>query len=144
MQRSNLKLVERRKKPSDSGSSQSLDAWVWAERISVIGLFALAVGYTLVVVQELFVPVVTAWVMGRHLVSDRPIGPETWRAESGGGAHRYGDGRAPYPALAPFKIFRPPFASFAYWIGRTAELVQPTRGNHQLLNQPSSVFDDIC
>ena len=51
-------------------SSESLDAWVWAERISVIGLFVLAVGYTLFVVHELFVPVVTAWVMGAIL---RPI-----------------------------------------------------------------------
>ena len=27
-------------------SSGSVDAWVWAERISVVGLFTLAVGYT--------------------------------------------------------------------------------------------------
>ena len=51
-------------------SSGSLDAWVWAERISVVGLFTLAVGYTLFVVRDLFVPVVTAWVMGAIL---RPI-----------------------------------------------------------------------
>ena len=38
MQRSNLKLVEHRKKPNGSSSSEWLDAWVWAERISVIGL----------------------------------------------------------------------------------------------------------
>ena len=75
MQRSNLKLV-RRSKPgathldSGAGSSGSLDAWAWAERISVVGLFTLAVGYTLFVVQDLFVPVVTAWVMGAIL---RPI-----------------------------------------------------------------------
>jgi len=69
MQKSNLKLV-RRGKPGathlDSGavSSGPLDAWAWAERISLVGLFALAVGYTLFVVQDLFVPIVTAWVMG--------------------------------------------------------------------------------
>src|SRR6476469_3971607 len=85
MQRSNLKLVERHKKPSTSGSSQSLDAWVWAERISVVGLFALEEGYTLVVVQELFVPVVTAWVMGailRPIVesAERPACREWWRS----------------------------------------------------------------
>src|SRR6476619_6272511 len=34
---------------------------------------------------------------GCHPASDRRIGRETWRAESGGG-HRYGDGCAPYPA----------------------------------------------
>ena len=51
-------------------SSGSLDAWAWAESVSVVGLFTLAVGYTLFVVQDLFVPVVTAWVMGAIL---RPI-----------------------------------------------------------------------
>ena len=70
MQRPNLSLVERHKKPKGSGSSEWLDVWVWAERISVIGLFILAVAYTLFVAQELFVPVVTAWVMGAIL---RPI-----------------------------------------------------------------------
>ena len=60
---------------NDAVSSGSLDAWVWAERISVVGLFTLAVGYTLVVVQDLFVPVVLAWVIGAIL---RPI------VESGG------------------------------------------------------------
>jgi hypothetical protein len=66
MQKANLKR-EYRTKPdaphSDGGtvSSASLDAWVWTERISVIGLVILAIGYTLFIVHELFVPVVTAW-----------------------------------------------------------------------------------
>ena len=59
MQRSNLKL-EHLSKAGAPRLEESLDAWVWAERISVIGLFVLAVGYTLFVVHELFVPVVTA------------------------------------------------------------------------------------
>src|SRR5215831_11218615 len=68
--------MQRHNKPGathlDNGavSSGSLDAWFWAERISVVGLFTLAVGYTLFVVQDLFVPVVTAWVIGAIL---RPI-----------------------------------------------------------------------
>ena len=72
MQRSNLKLARRSKTDAthlDNGVV-SLDPWAWAERISVVGLFTLAVGYTLFVVQDLFVPVVTAWVMGAIL---RPI-----------------------------------------------------------------------
>ena len=139
MQRSNLKLVERHKKPSDSGSSQSLDAWVWAERISVIGLFALAVGYTLVVVQELFVPVVTAWVMGAIL---RPI------VES---AERHGVPRvvaviatATVALLILLAIIGLLSTPFAYWIGRTAELAQLIKGKLQLLNQPLAVFDEIA
>ena len=139
MQRSNLKLVERHKKPSDSGSSQSLDAWVWAERISVIGLFGLAVGYTLVVVQELFVPVVTAWVMGAIL---RPI------VES---AERHGVPRvvaviatATVALLILLAIIGLLSTPFAYWIGRTAELAQLIKGKLQLLNQPLAVFDEIA
>src|SRR6516162_1017257 len=66
--------MQRHSKPGathlDNGavSSGSLDAWVWAERISVLGLFTLAVGYTLFVVQDLFVPLVTAWVIGAILI----------------------------------------------------------------------------
>ena len=135
MQRSNFKLV----KPSGSGSSESLDAWVWAERISMIGLFALAVGYTLFVVQELFVPVVTAWVMGAIL---RPI------VES---AERRGVPRvvaviatATVALLILLAIVGLLSTPLAYWIGRTAELAQLIKGKLQLLNQPLAVFDQIA
>src|SRR5262245_54671452 len=94
MQRSNLKLVEHRKKPGGSGSSEWLGAYVWAERISIVGLFALAIGYTLFVLQELFVPVVTAWVMGAIFAPDRRSWREAWYAESCGRRY-YGDGCAP-------------------------------------------------
>ena len=101
MQRSNL-TFERRSKAGapqlDRGavSSEPLDAWDWAGRISVVGLFVLAVGYTLFVVHELFVPVVTAWVMGAIL---RPI--VEWAERHGvpnRGGYCYGDGCAPYTA----------------------------------------------
>ena len=135
MQRSNFKLV----KPSGSGSSELLDAWVWAERISMIGLFALAVGYTLFVVQELFVPVVTAWVMGAIL---RPI------VES---AERRGVPRvvaviatATVALLILLAIVGLLSTPLAYWIGRTAELAQLIKGKLQLLNQPLAVFDQIA
>ena len=133
MQRSNLKL-ERRKKPD----AESLDAWVWAERISVIGLFTLAVGYTLFVVHELFVPVVTAWVRV-HPTSDRRIGRETWRAESFG-RHCYGDGCAPDTVRNHGTSITP----LAYWIGRTAELAQLIKGKLQLLNQPLAIVDEFA
>ena len=135
MQRSNFKLV----KPSGSGSSELLDAWVWAERISMIGLFALAVGYTLFVVQELFVPVVTAWVMGAIL---RPI------VEL---AERRGVPRvvaviatATVALLILLAIVGLLSTPLAYWIGRTAELAQLIKGKLQLLNQPLAVFDQIA
>src|SRR5215470_9733736 len=144
MPRPNLKLV-RRSKPrathldTGSGSSGSLDAWAWAERISVIGLFTLAVGYTLFVVHDLFVPVVTAWVMGAIL---RPI------VEA---AERLGVPRvvaviatATVALLILLAIVGLLSTPLTYWIGRTAELAQLIKEKLQLLNQPLAVFDEIA
>ena len=144
MQRADLKS-ERRKKPDapylESGavSSESLDAWLWAERISVIGLFTLAVGYTLFVVQELFIPVVTAWVMGAIL---RPI------VDSG---ERHGVPRvvavvatATVALLILLAIMGLLSTPLAYWIGRTAELAQLIKGKLQLLNQPLAIVDEFA
>ena len=144
MQRSNLKLERRRKAgaPQLDGNavpSESLDAWVWAERISVIGLFVLAVGYTLFVVHELFVPVVTAWVMGAIL---RPI------VES---AERHGVPRvvaviatATVALLVLLAIVGLLSTPLAYWIGRTAELAQLIKEKLQLLNQPLAIVDEFA
>src|SRR5215472_11991345 len=139
MQRSSLRLVERRKKPNGSGSSGSLDAWAWAERISVIGLFTLAVGYTLFVVHDLFVPIVTAWVMGAIL---RPI------VES---AERLGVPRvvavivtAMVALLILLAIMGLLSTPLAYWIGHTRELATLIKGKLQLLNQPLAIFDEIA
>ncbi len=144
MQRADLKS-ERRKKPDapylESGavSSAPLDAWLWAERISVIGLFTLAVGYTLFVVQELFIPVVTAWVMGAIL---RPI------VDSG---ERHGVPRvvaviatATVALLILLAIMGLLSTPLAYWIGRTAELAQLIKGKLQLLNQPLAIVDEFA
>src|SRR5262245_60778106 len=128
------KFVARPKKPSGAGSSESLDAWIWAERISLIGLFTLAFGYTLFVVQELFVPVVTAWVMGAIL---RPI------VEAG---ERRGVPRvvaviatATVSLLILLAIIGLLSTPLAYWIGHTAELAQLIKGKLALLNQPLAV-----
>jgi predicted PurR-regulated permease PerM len=135
MQRS----LKPRKRDSGAVPSESLNAWVWAERISLIGLFTLAVGYTLFVVQDLFVPVVTAWVMGAIL---RPI------AES---AERRGVPRvvavlvtATVALLILLAIMGLLSTPLAYWIGRTAELAQLIKGKLQLLNQPLAIFDEVA
>src|SRR6516162_11371819 len=120
-------------------SSGSLDAWVWAERISVVGLFTLAAGYTLFVVRDLFVPVVTAWVMGAIL---RPI------VES---AERLGVPRvvaviatATVALLIVLAIIGLLSTPLAYWIGHTRELAQLIKGKLQLLNQPLAIFDEMA
>src|SRR5215831_3462117 len=137
--------MQRHSKPGathlDNGavSSGSLDAWVWAERISVVGLFTLAVGYTLFVVQDLFVPVVTAWVIGAIL---RPI------AES---AERLGVPRvvavivtATVALLILLAIMGLLSTPLAYWIGHTRELALLIKEKLQLLNQPLAIFDEIA
>src|SRR5262245_36771689 len=144
MQKSILKL-ERRKRPdvphSGGGAVSwgSLDAWVWAERISLIGLFTLAAGYTLFVVHELFVPVVTAWVTGAIL---RPV------VES---AERHGVPRvvavmitATVALLVLVAIVGLLSTPLAYWIGRTEELAQLLKAKLQLLNQPLAIFDEMA
>src|SRR5215472_5246694 len=136
--------MQRHSKPGathlDNGavSSGSLDAWVWAERISELGLFTLAVGYTLFVVQDLFVPVVTAWVIGAIL---RPI------AES---AERLGVPRvvavvvtATVALLILLAIMGLLSTPLAYWIGHTKELALLIKEKLQLLNQPVAIFDEI-
>src|SRR5215471_2554564 len=137
--------MQRHNKPGathlDNGavSSGSFDAWVWAERISVVGLFTLAVGYTIFVVQDLFVPIVTAWVIGAIL---RPI------AES---AERRGVPRAvavivtaTVALLILLAIMGLLSTPLAYWIGHTRELALLIKGKLQLLNQPLAIFDEIA
>jgi predicted PurR-regulated permease PerM len=105
----------------------------------VVGLFTLAVGYTLFVVQDLFVPVVTAWVIGAIL---RPI------AES---AERLGVPRvvavivtATVALLILLAIMGLLSTPLAYWIGHTRELALLIKEKLQLLNQPLAIFDEIA
>jgi len=105
----------------------------------VVGLFTLATGYTLFVVQDLFVPVITAWVMGAIL---RPI------VES---AENVGVPRvvaviatATVALLIVLVIVGLLSTPLAYWIGHTAELAQLIKGKLQLLNQPLAMFDEIA
>ena len=44
------------------------DLWGWAKRISIIGLFCLALGYTAFVTQSVLVPIILAWVVGTILL----------------------------------------------------------------------------
>src|SRR5262245_16609191 len=144
MQKSIIKL-ERRKKPDaphlggGGGGVSSVDAWIWAERISVIGLFTLAVGYALFVVHELFIPVVTAWVMGAIL---RPI----VESAEGHGVPRVVAviATATIAVLILLAIVGLLSTPLAYWIGHTAELAQLIKGKLQLLNQPLAIFDEIA
>ena len=143
MQRSNLRLVRRKSdtthRQSGTTSAGSLDGWAWAERISVVGLFTLAVGYTLFVVQDLFIPVITAWVMGAIL---RPTVESAGKA----GVPRVVAviATATVALLILLAIIGLLSTPFTYWIGHTAELAQLIKGKLQLLNQPLAIFDEIA
>jgi predicted PurR-regulated permease PerM len=144
MQKSNLKTERRRKlgeihSESAAASSESLDAWFWAERISLIGLFTLAVGFTLYFVQELFIPIVTAWVMGAILrplvdLSEKMGVPRVLAVIA----------TATIALLILLAILGLLSTPFAYWIGRTEELTQLIKEKLQLLNQPLAIFDEIA
>jgi predicted PurR-regulated permease PerM len=122
----------------DSDAVSPLDAWGWAERISVIGLFTIAVLYVLFAMQGIFVPVVAAWVMGAIL---RPV---VERAEK----HRVPRGLAVVTTalvallilLAIIGLLSTPLT---YWISHTKELASLIREKLELLGQPLSIFDEI-
>jgi predicted PurR-regulated permease PerM len=143
MERSNPKREHPKKLDAphlDSGavSPEPLDAWGRVERISMIGLFTIAVLYVLFAMQGIFVPVVAAWVMGAIL---RPV---VERAEK----HRVPRGLAVVVTalvallilLAIIGLLSTPFT---YWISHTKELASLIREKLELLGQPLSIFDEI-
>jgi predicted PurR-regulated permease PerM len=144
MQRSNLKPERRNKRDashfvSGDDSSGAMDAWTWAERISLVGLFALAVSYTLFVVQDLFIPLVTAWVMGailRRIVesAERVSVPRVLAVIA----------TATVALLTLLAIMGLLSTPLAYWISHTRELALLIKGKLQLLNQPLAIFDEIA
>jgi predicted PurR-regulated permease PerM len=140
MQKFNLRH-ELRKKSDTSGAVgwESLDAWAWAERISVVGLFTLALGYTLFVVQDLFVPIVIAWVMGAIL---RPVADRAERFGAPKGVAVIAT--ATVALLILLAIVGLLSTPLAYWIGHTKELAELIKGKLQLLNQPLAIFDEIA
>jgi predicted PurR-regulated permease PerM len=122
----------------DSGAVSPLDAWAWAERISVIGLFTIAVLYVLFAMQGIFVPVVAAWVIGAIL---RPV---VERAETVGVPRSVAVITTAIVALlillAIIGLLSTPFT---YWISHTKELASLIREKLELLGQPLSIFDEI-
>src|SRR5688572_15804858 len=114
------------------------DLWGWAERISIIGLFCLALGYTAFVTQSVLVPIVLAWVVGTILL---PLIE---------GAVRRGIPRALavvvvtlaalFIILSIIGLLSTPLA---YWVGRTAELGALIKQKLQLLSQPMALLDEI-
>jgi predicted PurR-regulated permease PerM len=127
----------------DSGavSSEPLDAWGWARRISyisAIGLFTIAVLYVLFAMQGIFVPVVAAWVMGAIL---RPV---VEQAEAVGVPRSVAVITTAIVALLILiAIIGLLSAPFTYWISHTKELASLIKEKLELLGEPLSIFDEI-
>jgi len=118
--------------------SQPLDAWGWAERVSVIGLFTIACLYALFAMQEIIVPIVTAWVMGAIL---RPV--VDWLETIGLPRIVAVIATAIVALLILLAIIGLLSTPFAYWIGRTSELAALIKEKLQLLSQPLAIFDEL-
>lgn len=124
----------------DSGaiSSEPLDAWGWAERIAVIGVFILAAGYALFAMKGIFVPVVTAWVMGAIL---RPV---VEMAEKRGVPRIVAVVLTAIAALLILLVIIGVLSTpFTYWISNTKELASLIKEKLELLGEPLSIFDEI-
>ncbi|MGB6909015.1 MAG: AI-2E family transporter [Methyloceanibacter sp.] len=138
MQKSSPKNSPRKELPNPRLDRMPLDAWGWAERVSVIGLFALAMCYTAFVTREILVPVVLAWVVGAIL---KPI---VDRAEHGGIPRVIAVVTAAIVALLiVLCIIGLLSTPFTYWIGRTTELAALIKEKLHLLSHPLAIFDAI-
>ena len=129
-------IPERRSK--GRRDADAFDLWGWAERISIVGLFCLALGYTAYITQSVLVPIVLAWVLGTILL---PL------VEA---AVRHGVPRAlavVVVALASLVVILGIIGLLStpltYWIGRTTELGSLIKQKMQLLSQPMALFDEI-
>lgn len=137
MQKSSRRIAsEKVEDPHASGPP--LDVWGWAERVSIIGLFILAICYAAFVTQQILVPVILAWVVGAIL---RPV--VAW-------AEDFGIPRvvavitvalvALVIVLCIIGLLSTPFT---YWIGRTTDLASLIKEKLQLLSHPLAIFDAI-
>jgi len=139
------KPVRKQSKDPDSlgldgvaGSSVPHDGGRWAERISLIGIFVVAALYVLFVMRSIFVPVVTAWVIGAIL---RPA--VDWVATVGLPRTLAVIITAIFALLTLLAIIGLLSAPLTYWLSHTEELASLIKEKLELLGEPLSIFDQI-
>jgi len=116
----------------------SHDVWAWAERISIVGLFCLALGYTAYLTQSILVPIMLAWVAGTILA---PLVDEVVkRGLPRPVAVLLATVAALLVILSIVGLLSTPLT---YWVGKTAELGALIKQKLQLLSQPMALFDEI-
>lgn len=114
------------------------DFWSQAVPFSVLGLFVLAMGYTLYLVQPVLIPVILAWVVGTILLPlvqlfERWRLPRTLAAIAGA------------LGILLVLVFMVALLSvpFTIWIGRASELGVLVREKISMLSQPLEFFREM-
>ncbi|MGD9805466.1 MAG: AI-2E family transporter [Hyphomicrobiaceae bacterium] len=116
----------------------SLDLWSWAERLSVIGLFCLALGYTTYLTQGVLVPIILAWVVGTILLPLVDVATR-WHMPRSASVILI-SAAALITTLGIIGLLSTPLT---YWIGRTSELGALLRQKMELLSQPLALLDEM-
>lgn len=119
-------------------ADRPVDIGALAERISIVGLFVLALGVATYVAQAVLVPILLAWVIATILypVVGRLMGLGLPQVPA-----------AVLVALAFLALTLCLIGAFslplAYWFGRTAELGELVRSKVQLVTEPLALFDEL-
>lgn len=115
-----------------------VDVWIWAERLSIVGLFVLALGVAAYATQAVLVPILLAWTVATIFY---PIVARLTRM----GLSRVLASLLVALAflivvLCLIGLFSLPLT---YWIGRTAELGALIRGKLELVSEPFAFFGEL-
>ena len=116
----------------------SVESWNWAVRISVVGLFVLALAGLLYIMASVVVPVLLAWVVAMVLL---PVVDSL---------ERRGFSRALTSTVLVILLIASIVAiigfltvPLTYWVGRTSELGALLKERLQTLGNPLTFFDEI-
>ncbi len=116
----------------------AVDLWSWAERLSIIGLFVLALGVAASATQAILVPIILAWVVATVFY------PLVARLTALGLPRVVASLLISFAflvlVLCLIGLFSLPLT---YWIGRTAELGALIRSKLELVTEPFAFFGEL-
>ena len=114
------------------------DGWTWAARISQIGLFVLALGYTVYVTQSVVVPIILAWVVATIFLPIIDL------------LERHGVPRTLIVVILILALLAVVLTliellsvPLTYWGGRASELGALVKEKLHLIRQPLAFLDEI-
>jgi predicted PurR-regulated permease PerM len=120
------------------GAGTFSDMWSWAARISQIGLFVLAIGYTAYITQSVLVPIILSWVVATILLPIVDV------------LERHGFPRALIVIILILALLAVVLTliellsvPLTYWVGRASELGALVKEKLHLIRQPLAFLDEI-